>query len=34
MADQVGPLIAERIHQRRLHAITGLTSRVQPRKDV
>jgi hypothetical protein len=27
-------LIAERIHQRRLRAITELTSRVQPRKDV
>jgi tRNA nucleotidyltransferase (CCA-adding enzyme) len=34
IADQVGPLIAERIHQRRLKAITELTSRVQPRQDV
>ena len=34
IADQVGPLIAERIHQRRLKAITELMSRVQPRKDV
>jgi tRNA nucleotidyltransferase (CCA-adding enzyme) len=34
IADQVGPLIAERIHQRRLRAITELTSRVQPRHDV
>jgi tRNA nucleotidyltransferase (CCA-adding enzyme) len=34
IADQVGPLIAERIHQRRLKAISELMSRVQPRKDV
>jgi tRNA nucleotidyltransferase (CCA-adding enzyme) len=34
IADQVGPLIAERIHQRRLRAITELTSRVQPSNDV
>ncbi len=30
IADRVGPLIAERIHQRRLQAITELTSRIQP----
>jgi tRNA nucleotidyltransferase (CCA-adding enzyme) len=34
IADQVGPLIAERIHQRRLKAITELTSRIQPRNNV
>jgi len=34
ITDQVGPLIAERIHQRRLKAITELMSRVQPRQDV
>ena len=34
IADQVGPLIAERIHQRRLRIITELTSRVQPCDDV
>jgi len=30
----VGPLIAERIHQRRLKAITELMSRVQAKHDV
>ena len=34
IADRVGPLIAERIHQRRLNAITELTSRIQPRNNV
>jgi tRNA nucleotidyltransferase (CCA-adding enzyme) len=34
IADQVGPLIAERVHQRRLQAIAELTSRIQPRHDV
>jgi tRNA nucleotidyltransferase (CCA-adding enzyme) len=34
IADQVGPLIAERVHQRRLQAIAELVARVQPRKDV
>ncbi len=34
IADRVGPLIAERIHQRRLKAITELTSRIQPRNNV
>ena len=34
IADQVGPLIAERIHQRRLKAITESTSRIQPPNNV
>jgi tRNA nucleotidyltransferase (CCA-adding enzyme) len=34
IADKAGPLIAERVHQRRLKAITELTSRVEPGKDV
>jgi tRNA nucleotidyltransferase (CCA-adding enzyme) len=34
IADNVGPLIAERVHQRRLQAIAELTARVQPGKDV
>jgi tRNA nucleotidyltransferase (CCA-adding enzyme) len=34
IADQVGPLIAERVHQRRLQAIAELTARVQPGNDV
>jgi tRNA nucleotidyltransferase (CCA-adding enzyme) len=34
IADKVGPLIAERVHQRRLQAIAELAARVQPGKDV
>jgi tRNA nucleotidyltransferase (CCA-adding enzyme) len=34
LADKAGPLIAERVHQRRLKAITELTASLQPRKDV
>jgi tRNA nucleotidyltransferase (CCA-adding enzyme) len=34
LADKAGPLIAERVHQRRLKAITELTASLQPRQDV
>ena len=34
IADKAGPLIAERVHQRRLKAITELTSSLKPRQDV
>jgi tRNA nucleotidyltransferase (CCA-adding enzyme) len=34
MADQAGPLIAERVRQRRLRIIEELVSRIQPGKDV
>jgi tRNA nucleotidyltransferase (CCA-adding enzyme) len=34
LADNAGPLIAERVHQRRLQAITELTSSLKPRQDV
>ena len=34
LADNAGPLIAERIHQRRLKAITELTASLKPRLDV
>jgi tRNA nucleotidyltransferase (CCA-adding enzyme) len=34
IADKAGPLIAERVHQRRLTAITELTAGLQPRQDV
>jgi tRNA nucleotidyltransferase (CCA-adding enzyme) len=34
LADNAGPLIAERVHQRRLKAITELTVSLKPRQDV
>jgi tRNA nucleotidyltransferase (CCA-adding enzyme) len=34
LADNAGPLIAERVHQRRLKAITELTASLKPRQDV
>jgi tRNA nucleotidyltransferase (CCA-adding enzyme) len=34
LADNAGPLIAERVHQRRLKAITDLTASLKPRQDV
>jgi tRNA nucleotidyltransferase (CCA-adding enzyme) len=34
LADKAGPLIAERVHQRRLKAITELTASLQPRQNV
>jgi tRNA nucleotidyltransferase (CCA-adding enzyme) len=34
LADKAGPLIAERVHQRRLKAITELTASLKPRQDV
>jgi tRNA nucleotidyltransferase (CCA-adding enzyme) len=34
LADNAGPLIAERVHQRRLKAITELTTGLKPRQDV
>jgi tRNA nucleotidyltransferase (CCA-adding enzyme) len=34
LADNAGPLIAERVHQRRLKSITELTATLKPRQDV